>query len=544
MGQNQSQQQQNRLPPANYDLPPLNFHTTHGINVKLSEDGATAIRDVSYCNGILFTHRPVMVGERICLKIRHVSTQWSGALRIGFAAHDPTRLEGRLPKYACPDLTNKSGYWAKALGDYNLQPNTLIHYYVSSNGDVHFGVNGGDLGVFFGGIDTRQPLWAMVDLYGNCTSIELMDSRRSTNNFSRSNGSSTRSSFREQQQRPWPNVPTHQIMPTTVALPPLSNEIVRPNEIPRQNDISRQVSSLTLTPPRPVAQSSPTPVSPASPPAQPTQSSPRSSSTLEVGMVPTLKYNQGVRFQAMTFHPNVGKNVTLDASATVAARMDDEFAQAYVFSHHNITPGERIVIQVLANEDSYIGSLAFGLTNCDPSTLNVKELPEDSDLLLDRSEYWVVSKDVANSPPLGDELSFTIKTDGSVEFMRNNMIPSVFMHVDITQPLWAFWDIYGNTSRIRILGSTNPNSTVAMPRQVSRTETLVETAHEASELNTSQNTTECIVCYEKAVDCVIYTCGHMCLCYECALQQWRGRGGGFCPICRLAIRDIIRTFRS
>ena len=41
----------------------------------------------------------------------------------------------------------------------------------------------------------------------------------------------------------------------------------------------------------------------------------------------------------------------------------------------------------------------------------------------------------------GDELSFTIKTDGSVEFMRNNAIPSIFMHVDITQPLWAFWDI-------------------------------------------------------------------------------------------------------
>ena len=544
MGQNQSQQQ--RLPPANYDLPPLSFHSTHGVNIKLSEDGATAIRDVSYCNGILFTHRPVMVGERICLKIKTASTQWSGALRIGFSAHDPSRLNGRLPKYACPDLVNKSGYWCKALGDYNLTTNTIFHYYVSSKGDVHVGVNGGDLGIFISGIDTRQPLWALIDLYGNCTSIELLDQRRSANNFSRSsNGSSNRSSFREQQQRPWPNVPTHQIMPTTVALPPMSN-----------NDLPNQIANLTVTPPRPVAQSSPTPVTtpPAPLPAQtsavslPTQNStsPRSSNNLEVGTVPTLKYNQGVRFQAMTFHPNVGKNVTLDPSATVAARLDEEFAQGYVFSHHNITPGERIVIQVLGREDSYIGSLAFGLTNCDPSNLNVKDLPEDSDLLLDRPEYWVVSKDVANSPPLGDELSFTIKTDGSVEFMRNNSIPSVFMHVDITQPLWAFWDIYGSTSRIRILGSTSPNrltTNASMPRQVS-TRTLIEPATEASELNTSQNISECIVCYEKDVDCVLYTCGHMCLCYECALQQWKGRGGGFCPVCRLAIRDIIRTYKS
>merc|ERR1719384_1663691 len=113
-----------------------------------------------------------------------------------------------------------------------------------------------------------------------------MDQRRSANNFSRSsNGSSNRSSFREQQTRPWPNVPTHQIMPTTVALPPVTNEL-RPTSI--SNDISRQVANLTVTPPRPVAQSSPTPVTPVSPPA-PTQNSPRSSSNLEVGVVPTLK---------------------------------------------------------------------------------------------------------------------------------------------------------------------------------------------------------------------------------------------------------------
>ena len=225
MGQNQSQQQ--RLPPANYDLPPLSFHSTHGVNITLTEEGATAIRDVSYCNGILFTHRPVMVGERICLKIKTSSTQWSGALRIGFSANDPSRYQGRLPKYACPDLVNKSGFWCKALGDYNLTTNTIFHYYVSAKGDVHVGVNGGDLGIFISGIDTRQPLWGLIDLYGNCTSIELMDSRRSVNNFSRSNQNSNRSSFREQQQRqqPWPNVPTHQIMPTTVALPPPQNMV-------------------------------------------------------------------------------------------------------------------------------------------------------------------------------------------------------------------------------------------------------------------------------------------------------------------------------
>ena len=186
MGQKSSSQNQSQhqcLPPANYDLPPLSFHSKHGVNITLTEEAATAIRNGSYCNGILFTHRPVMVGERICLKIKNLSTQWSGALKIGFSAHDPSRYKGRLPKHACPDLVNKSGFWCKSLGDHKLTTNTIFHYYVSAKGDVHLGVDGGDFGIFIRGIDTRQPLWGLIDLYGNCTSIELMDSRRSSQNI-------------------------------------------------------------------------------------------------------------------------------------------------------------------------------------------------------------------------------------------------------------------------------------------------------------------------------------------------------------------------
>lgn len=55
---------------------------------------------------------------------------------------------------------------------------------------------------------------------------------------------------------------------------------------------------------------------------------------------------------------------------------------------------------------------------------------------------------------------------------------------------------------------------------------------------------ECTVCYEKPVDAVLYTCGHMCLCYDCAKELWRGKGDGHCPICRATIRDVIRTYKS
>ena len=34
-------------------------------------------------------------------------------------------------------------------------------------------VDGKDFKILFTGIDTRKPLWALIDLYGKCTSIKL-----------------------------------------------------------------------------------------------------------------------------------------------------------------------------------------------------------------------------------------------------------------------------------------------------------------------------------------------------------------------------------
>ena len=54
---------------------------------------------------------------------------------------------------------------------------------------------------------------------------------------------------------------------------------------------------------------------------------------------------------------------------------------------------------------------------------------------------------------------------------------------------------------------------------------------------------ECVVCLERAPDAVLYTCGHMCMCHACARDVVQNRGA-LCPICRQAIRDVIKIFRS
>lgn len=58
-----------------------------------------------------------MVGELYSVLVygRPDESDWSGALRLGVTSVDPNFLASSLPKYACPDLITKEGYWAKPI---------------------------------------------------------------------------------------------------------------------------------------------------------------------------------------------------------------------------------------------------------------------------------------------------------------------------------------------------------------------------------------------------------------------------------------------
>ncbi|PSN32945.1 hypothetical protein C0J52_22556, partial [Blattella germanica] len=277
----------------------------------------------------------------VCVKFLEVSNNWSGVIRFGFTCNDPNNLRYGLPKYACPDLTNKPGYWAKALAERFAERDTVLFYYVTQAGDVHFGINGEEKGVFFGGVETRGPLWAIIDVYGNSTAIELVDPRQQLNNSRR-------------------------------------NLAIGGGD-----------------------------------------SSPGDSAAMERIILPSLT-SLSISNQQNHQQPQTrGRNVRLSNDRCIASRTDTEFCHGYVFTARPIQLGEKVVIQVLATEPMYVGALALGLTSCDPATIQGADLPEDSDLLLDRPEYWVVSKDVASCPQRGDELSFCITHTGS----RNSSPP-------------------------------------------------------------------------------------------------------------------------
>ena len=50
-----------------------------------------------------------------------------------------------------------------------------------------------------------------------------------------------------------------------------------------------------------------------------------------------------------------------------------------------------MVIQIQKVELMYLGTLAFGLTSCDPTQITTQELPDDSDDLLGKNMFKIAS---------------------------------------------------------------------------------------------------------------------------------------------------------
>ncbi len=67
--------------------------------------------------------------------------------------------------------------------DINIKENDTIFFYVDSIGCVHYGLNKKYEGVFLSDVKVYnnerqqvQPLWAIIDIYGNTLAIELSNS--------------------------------------------------------------------------------------------------------------------------------------------------------------------------------------------------------------------------------------------------------------------------------------------------------------------------------------------------------------------------------
>lgn len=161
------------LAAKNY-LPPVQFHHVHGPNAQLSPNKCVARRTQGFCQALVFSNRVILPNERVYIKVLEIAKGWSGTIRFGFTAVDPATLAYRMPKHACPDMTNARHTWARALADEVVRRNSVIHFSYNKDGLIHYGINNQDCGIFHANVSTNQNLWFIVDIYGLTAAIELL----------------------------------------------------------------------------------------------------------------------------------------------------------------------------------------------------------------------------------------------------------------------------------------------------------------------------------------------------------------------------------
>lgn len=109
------------------------------------------------------------------LRLTGVHTGWSGALRFGFTSLDPSELAAAdIPKYACPDLVTRPGYWAKALPERLALKDNILAFWADRHGRVFYSINEGEPILFHCGLSIGCPLWAIIDIYGITQEVTLL----------------------------------------------------------------------------------------------------------------------------------------------------------------------------------------------------------------------------------------------------------------------------------------------------------------------------------------------------------------------------------
>ncbi|XP_044910574.1 E3 ubiquitin-protein ligase NEURL3 isoform X2 [Felis catus] len=155
----------------------LRFHPeAKGAQVRLDAQRCTARRNATFHDGIVFSQRPVLPGERVAVRVVWHEGGWCGGLRVGFTRLDPARVSApSLPPFVCPDLELQSPTWAAMLPEGCALAGDVVCFWVNRRGRLFVRVNSGPRLLLRKGVLMGAPLWAVMDVYGTTKAIKLLD---------------------------------------------------------------------------------------------------------------------------------------------------------------------------------------------------------------------------------------------------------------------------------------------------------------------------------------------------------------------------------
>ncbi|XP_008417275.2 E3 ubiquitin-protein ligase NEURL3-like, partial [Poecilia reticulata] len=259
----------------------------------------------------------------------------------------------------------------------------------------------------------------------------------------------------------------------------------------------------------------------------------------------------------LTFHPRaLGDMICLSEGGRRAERIEDTFYGGVVFTRRPVRTYERIRVLVERHVPHWQGTMRVGFTNVRPSARSLP-LPQFSmPDLTQTSGHWATPVPESYCQE-GSVLEFWVTDDDHICLkFQNFKKKKVEAEVDVSKPLWAMIDVYGQTCSVFLLGSKTKGF-LSKKRSCPLPEPPIRRPSTFSHENTtlSKNFDDCISCLNMEIPaddhCVVcmvrqkditLPCGHRCLCNHCTpkiLAQF-----GTCPLCRLEISSPTATWTS
>lgn len=152
----------------------LHFHPIRGSDVVLSTDrSAACIHFLDSSQTLVFSDRPLYVGETLYVEVGHLGLPYFGALLFGLTSCDPASLHAEhLP--ADPDvLLDRKEYWVVHRGFPMPRSGDVFSFTLLPTGEVHHGVNGVGRGRLLC-VDSSQVLWAFFTLNGAVNRLRIL----------------------------------------------------------------------------------------------------------------------------------------------------------------------------------------------------------------------------------------------------------------------------------------------------------------------------------------------------------------------------------
>ncbi|XP_014117364.1 PREDICTED: neuralized-like protein 4, partial [Pseudopodoces humilis] len=180
--------------------PPPELHPRCGRLVSLSQGGRSAARaqpGQEFNHGLVLSREPLRPGRVFTVRIDRKVNSWSGSIEVGVTALDPAELEfpssatglrgGSWVVSGCSVLRDGRSLREDFGPDLDaLAEGDSVGVQATAGGELRLWVNGRDCGVAAAGIPAR--VWAVVDLYGKCTQVTVLDAETETGTDGRGDG--------------------------------------------------------------------------------------------------------------------------------------------------------------------------------------------------------------------------------------------------------------------------------------------------------------------------------------------------------------------